>query len=221
MSTTVTATLILNLTGYWHAGGGRGTGFHLDACCDRDHEQLPWLAGRQLRGLLRHAVRKAEAWGWYKDLTLPTGPAPSFEQLLFGAESQAASRHQSFPGLLCVDSARLPAAERAALVGDAGLRALMFDELFSTAINDKGSAETYSLRGTEVAIPMVLEAQLSLQLTAQHEALRQQQQQAIAQGLPLQVVEKALPLLDCIGAKRTRGLGEVIVTLQPQQGKVA
>ncbi|MEJ2682664.1 MAG: RAMP superfamily CRISPR-associated protein [Gammaproteobacteria bacterium] len=41
---------------YWHAGGSHGQGFHTQATVARDHDGLPYLPGRTLKGLLRDAV---------------------------------------------------------------------------------------------------------------------------------------------------------------------
>lgn len=209
------ARLNLDFINYWHAGSGRSSGYHLDALCERDDCQLPILPGRQLKGLLRHAVHRAEVWGWLSELPLPAGPLESHEELLFGSRSQAESRHTTQPGLLRVDSARLPDAEHQWLAHSeqSELREELFGELFSTAINDQGSAQRYSLRGLQVCIPLRLQAALGLSITASENALRTQQQTYLQSGTAWQVLEASLPLLDALGAHRNRGLGEAQVTL--------
>lgn len=218
---TRSAQMQIQFTNYWHAGSGRGSGYHLDALCERDGDQLPMLPGRQLKGLLRHAVHRAEAWGWLVDIVLPEGPLNTHEELLFGSFSQSESRDATQPGVLQVDSAHLPEAERLWLAAgeQADLRAELFGELYSTAINEKGSAQRYSLRGLEVCIPLTLHAALSMTGTAQQPALRAQQLAYLDAGHGWQVLTRALPLLDALGAQRSRGLGEARVTLDlPEQG---
>lgn len=207
-------TLQLTLHGYWHAGGGRSSGHHLDALCERDG-LLPVLPGRQLKGLLRHAVRRAEAWGWLADIALPRGQMPDHQSLLFGSASQEQSRASTLPGVLMVGSAILPGTEHDWLSAEANapLAALLFDELFSTAINEQGTAKAQSLRGIEVALPATLVAGLELQATAQSAALRAQQIAYMESEAPWQVLRAALPLLDHIGAHRSRGLGECLAQL--------
>lgn len=213
-------TLRIDLAGYWHAGSGRGSGSHLDALCERNADGLPVLPGRQLKGLLRHAVRRAEAWGWYADLPLPAGPASNIEILLFGSDSQTEDRHGTLPGLLAVDSAELPAAERNWLAApvQASWRSQLFDELFSTAIDENGTARDHSLRGVEVALPTVLEAGVSLQAFALEPAHRRQQDAWLAGPAPWSALAMALPLVDAIGAHRSRGLGEACLTLTSSGG---
>jgi CRISPR/Cas system CSM-associated protein Csm3 (group 7 of RAMP superfamily) len=215
------AELLLNFSGYWHAGSGRSSGNHLDALCERDASGLPYFPGRQLKGILRHAVRRAEAWGWMDDQPLPEGPVTTHEELLFGSASQSEARHHTFPGLLQVDSGCLPKTEGDWLAqpDKASLRAQLFDELFSTAIKEDGTAQQYSLRGIEVCIPVTLHAALGLRVTALDLALRTQQEKWLAHAKPWSALKISLHLIDALGANRSRGLGEATVSLiMPKKG---
>lgn len=208
-------TLSIDFKNYWHAGSGRSSGHHLDAICQRDMNKLPYLPGRQLKGVLRHAVRRAEAWGWYSTIHLPEGLAYSHEQLLFGSASQEEVRNETFPGLLQVDSATLPEKEYLYLSqsSQAQLVSQLFDELFSTAIDENGTAKRHSLRGLEVCLPLALQSILQLQVTALQPELRSQQEVWLRSDKPWQVLEIALPLIDALGAHRSRGLGEAVLSL--------
>lgn len=205
----VVSILRIRVHGYWHAGGGRSAGNYLDALCERDG-LFPVLPGRQLKGLLRQAVRRAEEWHWLDDIDRPEGPESKHVRLLFGSATQREGRHATFPGVVRVDSGRLPAADRRWLQVPSNVAhvAALYDELFSTAIDENGSAKAHSLRGIEVAVPVPLEARLELSLTAQDPARRAQQAAYLAGDAPWRVLEAALPLLDHIGAHRNRGLGE-------------
>ncbi len=210
-------TLHIDFKNYWHAGSGRSSGYHLDAVCQRDANKLPYLPGRQLKGILRHAVRRAENWGWYDGISLPKGPVTLYEHLLFGSTSQDEQRNQTFSGLLQVDSATLPETEYLYLSHQlqASLVNHLFDELFTTAIDEKtGTAKQYSLRGLEVCLPLTLQSVLQLQLTALQPDLRSQQEVWLKSAQPWQVIEIALPLIDALGAQRNRGLGEAILSLK-------
>ncbi len=218
MSQFLTANISIEFKGYWHAGSGRGTGHHLDAICERDTNGLPYLPGKQLKGLLRQAVARAEDWDWFSQHTIPSGPMLSLEDLLFGSESQQQSRYLSQPGMLQVHSAELPEAERLWLAQpeQASQRQALFDELFSTAIDEEtGSASNGSLRGIEVCLPSILIAEVRLQITALDEDLRKQQQMWLDNPLAWQVIEEASTLIDAVGAHRNRGLGEAQVRLLP------
>jgi CRISPR/Cas system CSM-associated protein Csm3 (group 7 of RAMP superfamily) len=214
MSTT--AQLTLDIKSYWHTGNGQGDGYHLDALCERDQDKLPMIPGRQIKGLLRHCVRRAEAWGWLANFTLPEGYFNSHEELLFGTKSQEVERYETQPGVLIVENAHLPDAERQwlALEEAAEMRAELFTELYSTAIDaNTGSARQYSLRGMEACIPLQLLASIDLMETALEPSLRAQQQVYLQSGSAWKVLAASLPLLDSIGANRSRGFGEVIASL--------
>lgn len=175
---------------------------------------MPYVSGKQLKGLLRHAVQRAEDWGWYQDFQLPEGEIKSLAELIFGSVSQEENRHQTVAGILFVDNAQLAQDEYQYLKqsSQADLRQYLYQELFSTAIQQEtGTAVEHSLRGMEVALPMSLFAILELKLTAFDEVIRSQQHQLLDLN-PWQIIEKALPLVDAIGAHRSRGLGEVVVT---------
>lgn len=215
MSAAKQATLDLSLVNYWHSGSGTGAGTHVDALCLRDNNGLPFLPGRQLKGVLRHAIRRAEAWGWFEQLPLPSD-CPSHEALLFGSQSQQTGRHETQPGLLLIDNACLPETERRWLAQpqQAPAREQLFAELFSTAIDADGTAVERSLRGLEVCLPVKLESVLALEVTALSAQRRQQQEDWLGREDPWQAVTLALPLIDALGAHRSRGLGEVVLAWQ-------
>lgn len=210
--------LRVDLHFYWHAGSGSGSGTHLDALCERDHDGLPFIAGRHLKGLLRHAIQRAEQWGWLAHLALPAGPQPNWESLLFGTRSQAAQRYHTLPGMLILDDARLSAGERAWIESSPESKAHLFTELYSTAIHEQGAAALHTLRGMEAALPMTLHAPLACEATALDEEHRQQQQAALAVDLGA-MLERVLPLIDAVGAHRSRGLGEATLSLHAAPNK--
>lgn len=192
--------LHLELMHYWHVGTGSGRGGHLDAVVRRDELGLPLIPGRSLKGLLREAVRKAHALGWY-------GNAEDPSTLLFGGSSQAASDGYSRPGALRVSDARLPSALRDAIAAHSGqqrgaLVSTFYREMFSTAIDEhSGTAREHTLRGIEVAVPCKLVADL--------EALEPATDPQWAE-----TVRAALPLLRAVGGHRTRGYGRVRIVLE-------
>lgn len=192
--------LHLDLMHYWHVGTGSGRGGHLDAVVRRDELGLPLVPGRSLKGLLRDAVCKAHALGWYGDAEDPS-------TLLFGSSSQAVSEGRSVPGTLRVSDARLPSALRDAIAARSDkergvLVSAFYREMFSTAIDEhSGVAREHSLRGIEVAVPCELIADL--------EALEPATESRWAE-----TVRTALPLLRAVGGHRTRGYGRVRVMLE-------
>ncbi|MBL3553150.1 RAMP superfamily CRISPR-associated protein [Rhodovulum sulfidophilum] len=189
----MTVILKLRILSYWRAGTGRNRPGALDALCQRDHDGLPMIPGKHLKGLLRDAVRWAHGVGWTPSLDETT--------LFGGLDAQADDGlNGTRGGCIRVDSALLPDAERAVLRENPDLIALLFDTRRSTAIGPNGTAEPGSLRFEEVAVPMTLEARLCAV-------------GAVPDGWESEL-EKALTLVRAVGAQRTRGLGRCILTLE-------
>ena len=219
MSVTQSFELRLDFQNYWHTGSGQSSGHHLDALCQKDAAGLPYVSGRQLKGLLRHAVRRAEAWGWYEQAkqALQLTDANAVETVLFGSASQEDSRFDSEPGMVFVGNAELAEDERTWLAQpeQTRLRSQLYVDMYNTAIDaDSGTVVKHSLRGTELAIPVSLFACLNFKPTALDPDVFAQQQQLLNQNTCQALIEPALSLVDLCGAHRSRGLGEVIVSLK-------
>ncbi len=138
----MTPLLQIALLSHWRSGTGRDRPGMLDATCQRDADGLPMIPGKHLKGLLRDAVKRAEAFGWIAPVA----------GVLFGDDTQ--------PGTLRVETARLSAGGRAALRENPDLVTMLFDTRRATAIEPTGAAKPGSLRFEEVAVPMNLQADL-------------------------------------------------------------
>ncbi len=190
--------LRIDLRSYWHAGGGRDGGAVHDAVVHRDPDGLPVLPGRHIKGLLRDAVTRAGHWGW-----------PGFEALaerLFGHAGTAGEA--TSPGCLRVSDGCLPRAVSAYLTASEegrSMQAEMFRSLYATAVTASGVARDHSLRGIEVAVPMTLWA--TVETLPGYEAPEGWQQR----------LEQVLPLIDSVGAYRSRGLGRVALRLEKEE----
>lgn len=202
---------------YWHSGTGSSSGTHLDAMTAKDSTGLPFLSGKHIKGLLRHAWHRAETWGWMSELVLPVGPAENWETLLFGSRDLPGGRFETLPGMLFVDDAVLSEIERQWLQAQPELKPHLYQELYSTAIDAQGSALNQSLRGIEVVVPVRLYAAISLELSASKPEHRAQQNQLLAEPSIWQTLDQVLSLVDQLGASRSRGLGEACVSLRERE----
>ncbi len=185
--------ITVDLKSYWHAGGGRGAGSVYDAIVHRDSDGGPVLSGRHLKGLLRDACARAEAWGW-------PGFEPGTTAALFGELTEQASGNPPQKGSLRVSDATLPGELARWLASDEGNDLLphLFRGLYSTAVEHaSGTAKEHSLRGMEVAVPLTLTAVVA----------------PVTGMIPPEGWEKRLEtllcLIDSVGAHRNRGLGRV------------
>lgn len=197
-------TLAVELLDSWHVGTGRGEGQHLDALVDLDVDGFPHVPGRMLRGLLRDACECVEHWS---DASADFGV-----KQLFGAlarSDDAPGRQISEGGFVGITSARLSPPLRHALLQADGKRAgpnsrALRMTSFQTALDPAtGTALPQSLRGIELAVPMMLEASLDLWPSSDELA---------AQAWSL--LDKALPLVWAVGAHKTRGHGRARLAWQ-------
>lgn len=193
--------LDVRLAGYWHSGTGRGDGMGADAVVARDQHGLPYLPGRHLKGLLRHALRHLEH--------LELAPVGLCEDL-FGRGTDGASdkarsaqtRYGTTQGRLRFGSARLPDAWQAfAAHADPATIDLLFRTLGSTAIDEQGTARARTLRTVELAAPMTLTAYIDTDRPLDPDTLT--------------ALRRAAGLVRRVGKHRTRGLGRATLTIEP------
>ena len=200
-------TLELDFHDYWIAGSGSAQAPWLDEEVEKNSQNLPYFPGKALKGVLRDAVRCAQAWGWL--------PAPPICQLadglsladwptaLFGSnanEHPGLTPDQSLPASVWIADAVLPEAVQQALLARPDLSALLQRAIFFTAVTEQGVARDQSLRGMEVTIPITLQATVCAT--------------ALAPPDWQQVLQRALPLVRALGKRRTRGFGRVTVRMR-------
>ena len=221
-----TARLKIDIHSYWYQGTGKGSGSHLDALVEKDQKGLPFVNGKMLKGLLRDACNRLAIWNSYdlESYQLESYQLKSTDKIvetLFGSSGFAntkqgnVARDETQAGLLRFSDATLPT-EIAHYLADKphqALRNKLYTSLYSTAIQHKsGVAKEGSLRGMEVTIPMILEAQIELfkMPTTKHHSI---EQQAIADNWQA-IIKTALPLIRHVGGQRNRGLGRATLTLE-------
>lgn len=185
--------LEIKLLSYWHAGSGFGRGADVDALVLKDRNDLPFLPGRTLKGLLREAMMCCEESG-----AVPAGVV----ERLFGKAAKKGEYTGSIPGTLAFDNAVLPSKEREWLASSDARRArsALYDSFASTSLDKDGVARDRTLRTIELCVPVVLTAAIH--------------------GIPRDDetdmhLRKACSLLRSVGSHRTRGLGRCECTLGP------
>lgn len=187
--------LSLDLRNYWIVSAGYGLGALHDEVCVRDPDGLPYVPGRHLRGLLRHAVACLDAPG-----------AGSVASILFGgragAETSEEAEGTAREGCLRVDSAELPSQERAWFRRPENREktGLLYRTLYATAVeSETGTAANRTLRTIEVAVPLRLEARI-------------RPLKPCPDGTDWKAsIRDALPLIRAVGKHRHAGMGRVVV----------
>lgn len=184
--------LIIEIFDYWHIGSGHGSVGYIDAKVLRDRDGLPYLPGKSLKGLLLDACQLLDSC--QPGSALSTGDIFGNE----GGDYKSKTFH-------CSD-ARMPKKQIEWLQSGKGRKSIpyLYTTLASTALEDSGTVMDKSLRTTEAALPLTLEAELT----------ELSDEQAIRIG-------KALPLIRALGKNRNRGLGRCRITHTAEKGVAA
>lgn len=191
--------LTIDFKAPWRCGVGRGD-FYIDAFVARDVYGLPVVPGRTIKGVLRDALVEAVADG-----TVSNDAVTRW----FGSRGASAEEraYKTDPGELAFDDARIDAETRAWFAVDPhgterrDARALLFEDVESTAIAELGAARTGTLRRLEVAVPLTLSAAIDGPAIASGD------------GDWRAVLALALPYVVGFGAGRTRGFGRCALSL--------
>ncbi|HAS6067160.1 TPA: hypothetical protein RQK93_003639 [Vibrio vulnificus] len=182
----------------WHVGSGEEGGTYADALVLKNSHNLPFLPGKALKGLFRDSFLVAHDNRWFGgELTTEA------IELLFGHQGQVEHTH----GALSFSNAELSSEESAYFELYPEHTRHCYRVHFSTAINGQtGVAKQTSLRAMEVAIPLRLYARIELD----DQRLDSRMQQQVNEWL-----EMCSTLILGLGAKRTRGLGQATVSIEP------
>jgi CRISPR/Cas system CSM-associated protein Csm3 (group 7 of RAMP superfamily) len=164
----------------WHAGSGLSGGAEADALVIKDADNLPFLPGKTIKGLLKDALYDMMA-------VQPDLIDSNKVDILFGKDTANA---QTESDKLFFSNAILPDAVRKEINQD--LSTYLYRNISSTSIAKNGVAEQGSLRTIEVTLPIALEGYISGEnLDAKD----------------LDLLEKAMKWTRSIGYNRNRGLG--------------
>lgn len=205
--------LRFDIRSYWHCGSGEVLGPGIDAAIILSGEGLPYVPGRTVKGLLRDALRLVAGAGLVeqRDIADLLGQDAPHQP----GDGSWMMRYQTVEGGLHIGNAVLPEEIRRFLVpspiheDDGGRRRDMARALRSrlgqTALAG-GVARSGSLRMTEVAIPMELDALvMPTRLLTTSRPWRA-------------IIAEALPFVRSLGGDRHRGLGRVHVTASTAPG---
>lgn len=126
----------------WHCGSGLSAGADLDALVIKDKNNLPFIPGKTLKGLIREATEEVVN---YKGEDKKNDVFK-----LFGETDK---------GLSFFSNAELSLEEREYIVANK-LQKYLYRGVSSTAIDDTGIAIDHSLRRMEVCVPLILYAEI-------------------------------------------------------------
>jgi len=181
----------------WHVGTGDTLSIDVDAAVARDHEGFPTVPAKTVTGLLRDAAEQLAS-------SLGDGWRP-WVRLVFGDQVGESAAGTARPAALSVRPARLRERLRRAIGADPDandLVRLLSATRSSTAVDERGTARSGSLRTIEVArAGLVLLAPVRLHLDGP------------SRDTALAMLSACARLTEAIGGGRRRGLGRARVAL--------
>lgn len=131
---------------YWHSGSGLAAGADADLLVIKDKDNLPYVPGKTIKGLVKEAV----------DVIHSNKNGTDDYKAVFGisGDQENSSRSDSF-----FKDAVLSTAEREYIV-DKEWTAHLYHTISGTAIEDDGTAKKNSLRKIQVCVPCELEGEI-------------------------------------------------------------
>ncbi len=188
----------------WHCGSGLAAGADLDALVIKDGQNLPFIPGKTIKGLVREAVEDyytfnnteiSELFIKYfgnskdKDNRNPQ----QIEDKFLNKKDEIGNNIDAIRfGSLFFSNAELPDNERKEIVKQ-HVQDFMYTSIASTRIDENGTASKTSLRKTEITIPCKLKFFI-------------QSEEEISKEF-LEIINKSVGLIKRIGQNRNRGLG--------------
>lgn len=171
---------------YWHCGSGLAAGADVDSLVIKDADELPFVPGKTMKGLLREAVEDIRN---FRGIALDE----QFKETFGYFEKD---KDEMMRGCAFFSNAELSPSEREAIIANKVAR-LMYKAVSNTAIDDNGIAKEHSLRKTEVVVPCTLYGHI---LNVPNESVAE--------------LCEALKYIKRLGQSRNRGLGRCTITIE-------
>jgi len=178
----------------WHCGSGLSAGADVDALVIKDRNELPYIPGKTIKGLVRHALEDIIEFKGNVDLKDEV-------KLCFGEErkSLAERNNQSNSeprGATFFTNATL-SKELSDSIIVTKTTEFLYSSLTSTALNENGVAENNNLRTIQTTIPCELHGEIL----------------GVRENL-IQDLQDALAYIKRLGVSRNRGLGRCKFTIE-------
>lgn len=178
----------LEFFSYWHCGSGLSAGADVDLLTIKDSDDLPFVPGKTIKGLLREASETLAA--------LAPDEYPTTEEIekIYG-KADVTSPESMLQGCAFFSNAEFPEADKS-FIRSKGYRRSLFSSVSSTAIDENGIAKEHSLRKTEVTLPCTLTGEI-INLPEGCEKL----------------ISDSMAFVKRLGENRNRGLGRCRFTI--------
>ncbi|KPA16358.1 CRISPR-associated protein [Candidatus Magnetomorum sp. HK-1] len=143
----------------WHCGSGLTSGSDIDALVIKDENDLPFVPGKTIKGLLKEA---AYILGEFSEDKKNKEDWNIFRKHIFGLQTtKLQDDNQSEPGACFFSNAVLSDTLKNKIIESIDLKSTLYRKIASTQIDKNGIAEEKSLRKIEVVIPLELYGQIT------------------------------------------------------------
>ena len=180
----------------WHCGSGLAAGADLDALVIKDGQNLPFIPGKTIKGLVREAVEDYYTFNntEISELFIKYYRNPQqIEDKFLNKKDDIGNNIDAIRfGSLFFSNAELPDNERKEIIKQHA-QDFMYTSIASTRIDENSTASKTSLRKTEITIPCKLKFFI-------------QSEEEISKEF-LEIINKSVGLIKRIGQNRNRGLG--------------
>jgi CRISPR/Cas system CSM-associated protein Csm3 (group 7 of RAMP superfamily) len=129
----------------WHCGSGLAAGADVDALVVKDKNDLPFIPGKTIKGLLREAIEEIRG---FQGKACDAAFVNTFGY--FEDKKEEMERGEAF-----FTNAELHLQEREAIIASKAAR-FLYRSIASTAIGENGIAKEHSLRKMQVVVPCTL-----------------------------------------------------------------
>jgi CRISPR/Cas system CSM-associated protein Csm3 (group 7 of RAMP superfamily) len=168
---------------YWHCGSGSSGGSRVDALVARDNNGLPYIPAKTLKGHIREMAESLEDCTFVNECF---GGSSDEKDICYDKKYRGKEGKCYFSNAIIEETI------------DKNLSPYLFTTISSTKIDDKGLAETGTLREIEVVVPLKLYATIEFD---------------DAKDEYIEMMEKAFTQVKRMGLNRTRGLGRCEITV--------
>ncbi len=170
----------------WHCGSGLAAGADVDALVVKDKNNMPFVPGKTMKGLVREAAEELRG--------LRSKETDKSFVNVFGYFEKEKDKEEMQKGSMFFTNAELGKEEYDAIVSNDASR-FMYRNIASTAIGEDGIAKEHSLRKMELVVPCTLYGTI-------HD---------VPEGMADEII-KSLGFIKRLGQNRNRGLGRCTIT---------
>lgn len=173
----------------WHCGSGLAAGADVDALVVKDKNEMPFVPGKTMKGLVREAVEEIRSFQGKTD-----------DEDFVKAFGYFDDKEHNEKGCMFFSNAVLKKDEYDAIVSNDAAR-FMYRDIASTAIDNNGIAKEHSLRKMQVVVPCTLVGEI---IDVPEEMVDE--------------IITALKYIKRLGQNRNRGLGRCTITIEEKGG---